>query len=836
MTDTTIQTDLSEVTGQSPHPQKSAFAIEFLAMLGREQFEFRAIPETPAAKKAVKQMLRRVGAFHQLKHWLRQRNDEGYGVFVQINDADGNGFESKNIIAAPCLFADFDGAPLENLYRLALRPHMIIETSAGKFHAYWRIGDLPIDQFTALQARLIRIMESDPVVKDKARIMRLPGFLHQKDPERPHLVSIIERNDCAPYDTKTFVAALEAAEAALGQTAPAKPVAKQSITHIGEVAKSEDAIRYLIEKSAIDLGGYQDWHRVLMALKQTHGDAAWPLALQLSASAANFDGDDACRAKWDSFGKPEGAPLTMATFYKLARDQGWEDKGREAQSGGRKSQQPATAVLAKNLAEEAGDEFWLDMNGEAFATFEINHPDGTVQKINARIDSSIYKQELGSRLTETYRDKVLSAEQTKTAVGLLQHKAKSGGRHPTYLRSGEHDGAVYISLGRKDGSVIRIDSEGWCLVQDPPVKFIYSAGTKGELPIPEPGGSLVDFVRHFNLSRSDTQRLVAIMTVALMGAPSFPICLIEGEQGTGKSTLGDMVLSLVDPAAERKNGRSAFSSDERNLMIKAAHNHLLFFDNISSIDQDTADALCRLATGGSFSVRTMYTNSEETTFAAVRPVMATCIGSPTHRGDFLDRTVRVTAMRVDRYKTEAQLWHAFESDRPKLFGFLVELIQLALRNKPTVQEAIDTGTLKLPRLSDFAAVVEAAAELLGLEPGEFSRSLLSEQRNLQAESALGNPLVLAIHDYFSTRAGDSLEVTARELLIKLQSPGYEWKAMPNANQVKKVLTRNAAGIQALGLKVEVIDPKGRENVCRYRISRLPNFQPSSQDSRPKDPF
>lgn len=117
--------------------------------------------------------------------------------------------------------------------------------------------------------------------------------------------------------------------------------------------------------------------------------------------------------------------------------------------------------------------------------------------------------------------------------------------------------------------------------------------------------------------------LVAFQLVALVGAESYPIGLIDGQQGTGKSTLGDMTLSLVDPPGQRKEGRSTFSANERDLYIRASNSHLPYFDNISIVDQNASDWICRLSTGGKFSTRVYYTNREEHSISLCRPVLAT---------------------------------------------------------------------------------------------------------------------------------------------------------------------------------------------------------------------
>ncbi|MDG1987970.1 MAG: DUF5906 domain-containing protein [Halieaceae bacterium] len=86
------------------------------------------------------------------------------------------------------LFADFDGQPLSHLDRIPLRPSFKVNTSPGKYHAYWLIDDCTLDQFKPMQQRIAQILESDPAVCDLGRIMRVPGFYHPKGD--PFMVTI----------------------------------------------------------------------------------------------------------------------------------------------------------------------------------------------------------------------------------------------------------------------------------------------------------------------------------------------------------------------------------------------------------------------------------------------------------------------------------------------------------------------------------------------------------------------------------------------------------------------------------------------------------------------
>jgi len=63
---------------------------------------------------------------------------------------------------------------------MPLPPSMIVGTSPNKFHIYWLVDDLPLEQFVPVQRAIATAFGSDPSVADLSREMRVPGFLHTK--------------------------------------------------------------------------------------------------------------------------------------------------------------------------------------------------------------------------------------------------------------------------------------------------------------------------------------------------------------------------------------------------------------------------------------------------------------------------------------------------------------------------------------------------------------------------------------------------------------------------------------------------------------------------------
>lgn len=127
------------------------------------------------------------GSFEQHADELVRLNNLGAGVFVMVNKGDGivhpdakTCRTKANVVAVRALFVDLDGSPIEPVLKMPLLPDIVVESSPGRWHAYWLTEGCPLDEFKERQVLLAEMFDGDPKVCDLPRVMRLPGFLHQK--------------------------------------------------------------------------------------------------------------------------------------------------------------------------------------------------------------------------------------------------------------------------------------------------------------------------------------------------------------------------------------------------------------------------------------------------------------------------------------------------------------------------------------------------------------------------------------------------------------------------------------------------------------------------------
>jgi hypothetical protein len=283
---------------------------------------------------------------------------------------------------------------------------------------------------------------------------------------------------------------------------------------------------------------------------------------------------------------------------------------------------------------------------------------------------------------------------------------------------------------------------------------------------------------------------------------TFPILIATGEPGAAKSNFGDKILALTDPPKRsRKAARFGESSEERNMHVQAARASVLFMDNISHFSAEIADQLCRMSTGSASSYRKHNTMDEEQQFYVVRPIVVTCITTPSSRSDLLSRSMRVTVQRAEWRRTEQAVWREFDADAGKMLGFLFSCVSVALRNEAAVEASVESGALELPRMADFAQWIEAAGSQLELSPGDFAKLLCDEQATTQAEAAQRDPLVAGLVKYFQRGDAEPIDASASALRDKLAALGGAGD-LPHVNQFRDRLTRQKDGLRALGINVE----------------------------------
>ncbi|HYT91311.1 MAG TPA: hypothetical protein VEL76_21545, partial [Gemmataceae bacterium] len=393
-----------------------------------------------------------------------------------------------------------------------------------------------------------------------------------------------------------------------------------------------------------------------------------------------------------------------------------------------------------------------------------------------------------------------SATALSDALGLIEAQAIFDGPElPIHVRVGELANNIYLDLCNPQWEVVEITPAGWSVLPSDqvPVKFRRARGMLA-LPRPVRGGRLDALRGHLGI-RNDRQwrLLVGWLVMAFRPRGPYPGLGVHGEQGSGKSTKARIIRSFIDPNSVPLRCEP---KEPRDLMIAAKNAWTVALDNLSYLPAWLSDALCRLATGGGFGTRELYTNDEEQLFDAMRPAILTGIEAVATRPDLLDRSILLDLPEIpeEERKTEEELYAALEPDRPGILGAILDAVACALKNFPIVKLP------SLPRLADFAKWVTAAEPALGWEPGTFLAAFRQGQAEANDVALDAYPIVDALRQLMADQEqweGKPSELLAQlsELAGEKATKAEDWPK--RANSLSGQLKRLAPNLRKIGLSV-----------------------------------
>lgn len=463
---------------------------------------------------------------------------------------------------------------------------------------------------------------------------------------------------------------------------------------------------------------------------------------------------------------------------------------KEENKTGRKSQ----ATLLVELVSDA----------ELFHTSE--QEGGITVTINGHKETMFLKERMFRhhimRLFFEEQGKTPHDQAVKSAIDVLTGNALyNAPLRSIFTRIAEHEGSIYVDLANDKWEVVKINHQGWEIIPNPPVKFRRPSGMLS-LPYPVRGGHIDELRPFINYdTEQDFILIVSWLISALSPRGPYIILTLYGEHGSAKSTLARILRSLSDP---NKAPLRSKPRESRDLMIAAVNGWVIIFDNLSYIDNELSDNLCRLATGGAFATRKLFTDSEEILFEAKRPIILNGIEEIVSRPDLLDRllTVYLPSISEEKRLPERKYNETFEKVYPRILGVLFDGVVSALANLGK------TELKNLPRMADYAEWVTAAESAFGWPTGTFLEAYKNNRSNLNALSLEASIIVQPLYTLIE-RFGDWEDI-ATNLLSELNNIAdildanirkqRQWPK--NAKLLSGQLRRIAPNLRAAGIEID----------------------------------
>lgn len=538
-------------------------------------------------------------------------------------------------------------------------------------------------------------------------------------------------------------------------------------------------------------------------VERTATDPGAPFAPDTLAQLVALKKDD--RAVFEALrAQLKGAGARVTALDEAIAEEGGDTGGRG----------PTQADVLVDLAQSA--ELFHAPDGTGFADLDINGHRETWP-----IRAKGFRRWLARCFFEMTQG-APSSEALQSALNVIEAKAHfDAPERVVHIRVGGLDDRLYLDLGDATWRAVEIDATGWRVIDNPPVRFRRAAGMQ-PLPVPVVGGSIEVLRSFLNVqSHNDFVLVVAWALAVLRNRGPYPVIVLSGEQGSAKSTFSAILRALLDPNTAPLR---ALPREDRDLFIAASNGHVLAFDNVSGLPAWISDTLCRLATGGGFAVRQLYSDQDEVLFDAARPVILNGIEDIVTRPDLADRALFLTLEPIpeDRRRPEQELWAAFDAERPRILGALLNAVAQGLAMLP--QTRLD----RLPRMADFA--LWAAACETALWPAGTFWSAYCGNRDEAVEGVIdADPIAAAARALMATRT--EWTGTASELLGALAvmageriSKSKTWPDSPRALAGR--LRRAATFLRKIGIDIGF----EREGRARTRIIRITTSQLSAPET------
>jgi len=468
----------------------------------------------------------------------------------------------------------------------------------------------------------------------------------------------------------------------------------------------------------------------------------------------------------------------------------------------------------------ATHELVISQHGVAYLVID-SVPNGYVEPLDSRKVRNLIRmeaQKLGKSLRKRDLDDLIDH--------LKAHAEMHGRQVFVWNRVAPIDGGVEIDLGDKTHTRIRVTAGNVETIASGSATLFFRPLISQPMVMPAATGDVTLLQHYVNVSAQDFWLLVGWLSHTLATPKSsnakFPILVVNGDQGSGKSSISLLVLRLIDPSHV---GVQIFPGSAKDLAVAAQNSHVLAYDNLRGFKASMADLLCIAATGGAMSTRALYTDADQHVAKLHVALVLNGVHSFISQPDLAQRClpIRTLTLPESERKSDTELAAGLHEDLPIIFRGLLDLIAKVLNHLPKAE-------VKYPeRMLEFVRWLAAMELAQRVPPGTFQQVYSEALQQAQLDSLMDNVLASAVLTFAARRANPEWSGTPHALLEALEfglprggNYSREWPSNPIALSKRLIALKASLATQG----VHITFSRGRERHIAIRYAGVADSAPS----------
>ncbi len=495
---------------------------------------------------------------------------------------------------------------------------------------------------------------------------------------------------------------------------------------------------------------------------------------------------------------------------------------QQSSKGGNQKKSPDELLF--QLAT-SGRHLYYDTSNTTYIEIQDVKLQQAINTYLVKIESNDFRKWLKREYRLNYKKLMPNKSLVEAVQDEVSEEARINGEEITmYNRIAYVGDVIYIDLGTRDRSMVKITKNGW-LVGHFKV-FFKRHDTFAELPVPITGGNIHDLIPFLpQLPESDICMLLSWLIASFFGDIERAFLLLEGDHGSGKTRIAKLLKSFIDPSDAKV---LTYNDKIDEVAQQIDHNCLPIFDNVSSISRRISDLICGTFSESSHVKKTLYTDDGDFLFSLSGNVMFTTIGLKKPQKDLLDRCYKLLVKKTDSsYQSKQVFTNKLEPLKPQLFGAILDTV-VGTMNK--VEELPITGNY---RTVDFDRHALAAAIVMGFGADQFHEARRKCEKTKIMGIAENTPLVESMTNYLESN-NNYFAGYMSQLVESLPSYTVEPNAITkHAHVLSKQINQIKCELAALG--ISVISKGNDYKGAKYEITRTvqePSAITGSQQVQP----